>query len=87
MTKEDTAQLVAPLIGRTIMGFRELTAKDMRGLFDDYEQATVLELDDGTLLAAAFDDNGEESLGWFYRIEPDGKRWMTVMPSSNGAKE
>lgn len=75
-------QGVHPLVGRTITGFRRLTAKDMRGQFDDYEQATVLELDDGTLLAAAFDENGEESLGWFYRIDTTTKRWLSVEEAS-----
>lgn len=71
-----------PLVGRTITGFRTLGADAGLGRhFDEYSQVVVLELDDGTMLGSAIEDEGGGPLvGWFYRVNPKSLRWSMVQP-------
>jgi hypothetical protein len=69
-----------PLVGRTITGFRTLGPGDGLGrYFNDYALVCVLELDDGTMLGSAIEEeNGGPLVGWFYRVDPERLRWSMV---------
>ena len=68
------------LLGRTITNIRTLTSTEaLAGLHPGFEGATVLELDDGSLIVAS---RMQEPHGSSERrlVEPDGESWCTLDP-------
>lgn len=82
-TKNETAEPATELLGRTITAIRRLQPGEVAELGRP-ERITVIELDDGTLLAGSLDEHFGR-LGWLWTYGTKSKAWEMVQSPKEAA--
>ena len=77
------SESTAALLGRTVVAVRRLQPGEVAEL-DRPERITVIELDDGTLIAGSLDEHFGR-LGWVWARDTKSKAWEMVVSPKEAA--